>query len=376
MNYLERLKKAKRIVVKVGTTTLTHSQTGKLNFSLLEKLVRQLVDLKNQGLEIILVSSGAVGAGMGRLGLLQKPMMIVENQALAAIGQGVLMHVYEKLFGEYGQLVAQILLTRSDMGERQRYLNARNTILTLFKYQVIPIINENDTVATEELRFGQNDYLSALVTSLMEADLLIQLSDIDGLYTADPRIDPQGELIPLVSEIDEELLKMAGGATTKYGTGGMKTKLEAAKIVLEAGAAMLIMNGQNPEGISNIFRGQKVGTAFVSRQPLINCRKRWLAYGPAINGQIMIDRGAEAALIQKGKSLLPSGIIEVAGPFTEGDLVSIVNMKHQELGRGLSNYSLEQLKIIKGKKSREIINLLGFKAADEAIHRDNLVITS
>ena len=376
MDYLQRLQSADRIVVKVGTSTLTH-RTGKLNLNLMEQLVRQLADLHNQGKEVALITSGAVGAGMGRLGVAAKPSSIMEHQALAAVGQALLMQVYEKFFSEYGKIVAQVLLTRMDVSDRQRYLNSRNTILTLLKYQVIPIINENDTVATEELqyKFGQNDCLSALVAGLIEADLLILLSDIDGLFTADPRQDPVATLVPLVTEISPEITKMAGESGSALGTGGMKTKIEAARMATAVGTSMIIMNGADPSQIQKIFQGKSIGTVFLSNQPLINRRKHWIAYGPPLNGELTVDTGAEQALLLYGKSLLPSGVIAVRGEFGEGDLLKVVNQKNEELGRGFTNYGKEQLLKILGKKSVEIEAILGYKLADEVIHRDNLVIT-
>lgn len=376
LEYLQRLRSAKRIVVKVGTSTLTH-RTGKLNLNLMERLVRQLADLQNQGKEVALVTSGAVGAGMGRLGIAAKPNTIMEHQALAAVGQALLMQVYEKLFSEYGKIVAQVLLTRTDVSDRKRYLNSRNTILALLKYQAIPIINENDTVATEELKykFGQNDCLSALVAGLIEADLLILLSDIDGLYTADPHQDRSATLIPIVTEIHPEIIKMAGGAGSALGTGGMKTKIEAAQMATAAGTSMIIMNGADPSQIQKVFLGEPVGTVFLSNQPLVNSRKHWIAYGPPLNGELMVDEGAEAALLKHGKSLLPSGVVNVLGEFDDGDLLKIVNQKGVELGRGFTNYGYETLQKICGKKSTEIEAILGYKITDEVIHRDNLVIT-
>lgn len=369
------LRDAKRVVVKVGTSTLAHG-TGKLNLNRMEQLVRELVDLQNQGREVVLVTSGAVGIGLGRLGLLKRPVSIIDRQAVAAVGQGLLMQVYEKLFAEYGQIVAQVLLTRSDISDRKRYLNARNTILTLLKYRVVPIINENDTVATEELKIGENDSLSALVAGLIEADLLILLSDIDGLYSADPKTDSSATLIPLVRELNSEIMAMAGGAGSNLGTGGMITKLEAAKMATAAGTTMVLMNGRDPAKIQAIFNGAPEGTVFLSNQQPVNSRKRWIAYGPLVNGELIVDDGAERALLKKGTSLLPSGIVEVSGDFEEGDLIKISTINREELGRGLTNYGKDQLLKIKGRKSSEIEKILGFKAADEVVHRDNLVITA
>ncbi len=375
MDYLRRLQEARRIVIKVGTSTLTHA-SGKLNLNRMEQLVRQLADLQNQGKEVVLVTSGAVGAGLGRMGLSERPSSIIERQAMAAIGQGLLMQVYEKLFSEYGQIVAQVLLTRDDLSDRKRYLNARNTILTLLQYRAIPVINENDTVATEELKIGENDALSALVAGLIEADLLILLSDVDGLYTADPRLDASATLIPVVAEVDQQIRAMAGGAGSCWGTGGMITKIEAAQMATAAGTSMILLNGKEPSKIQGIFNAEPVGTVFLSSHNVVSSRKRWIAYGPQVNGAVIVDAGAERALLHQGKSLLPSGIIGLKGEFEEGDMIQVLNSDGTELGRGLSNYAKEHLQRIIGKKSTAIETLLGFKTADEAIHRDNLVITA
>lgn len=374
MDYREQICKAKRIVVKVGTSTLTYPG-GQLNLSRMEQLVRQLVDLKHQGKEVVLVSSGAVGAGMGRLGLTVRPSSIVQRQALAAVGQGLLMQVYEKIFSEYNQVTAQVLLTRSDVSDRRRYLNARNTILALLQYQAIPIINENDTVATEELKFGENDALSALVTGLIDAELLILLSDIDGLYTHDPKEDERAVLVPYVTEITPEIRKMAGGAGSSLGTGGMLTKINAAQMATVSGATMVLMNGNNPGRLHDLFTGDLVGTVFLSKQSVVNHRKRWIAFGLEASGALTVDCGAEKAILNAGKSLLPSGIQQVAGDFEEGDLVRILNGSGQEIARGLSNYRTDQLQKIIGKKTQDIELILGYKPSDEVIHRDNLVVT-
>ncbi len=375
MDYLKRLQQSGRVVVKVGTSTLTH-QSGKLNLCRMEQLVRQLTDIQNQGKEVVLVTSGAVGAGLGRLGISERPSSIIERQAMAAIGQGLLMQVYEKLFSEYGQIVAQVLLTRSDIGDRKRYLNARNTILTLLQYRVIPIINENDTVATEELKIGENDALSALVAGLIEADLLILLSDVDGLYSADPRKDSAATLISLVEEVDPRIRAMAGGAGSAMGSGGMITKIEAAQMATAAGVSMVLMNGNEPSNIQKLFSGEPIGTVFLSANHQVSSRKRWIAYGPQATGEIVVDAGAERAIVHQGKSLLPSGIVATQGEFEEGDMVRIINTSGLELARGLSNYGRDSLERIKGKRSSDIEQTIGFKPADEVVHRDNLVITA
>lgn len=367
------LKNGQRLVVKIGSSTLTYS-TGKLNLYQLERLVREIADLKHQGLEIILVTSGAVGAGMGKLGLEERPKNIPEKQALAAIGQGILMHMYEKFFSEYDKTVAQVLLTREDFMNRGRYLNARNTLLTLLRLGVIPIINENDTVAFEEIKFGDNDTLAALVSGLVDADLLILLSDIDGLYTADPRQDATAQLIKVVEELTPEIIEFAGGAGTKLGSGGMMTKLQAAKIASNSGIPMMVINGSREGIIREITQGANPGTLFMPREHRINMRKTWIAVASKANGRLYVDRGAEKALIEKGKSLLPSGITKVEGNFKRGCVVKIIGPSH-EIARGIVNYEASEIEQIKGCQSQEIEKILGHKDYDEVIHRDNLTLT-
>lgn len=352
---------------------MTHS-TGHLNLGGIEKIVRQVTDLHNQGKEVLLVSSGAVGAGMGRLGLAEKPKTIPEKQALAAIGQGLLMQVYAKIFSEYGKNVAQVLLTREDLGERKRYLNARHTLLNLLDYHTIPIINENDVVAVEELKFGDNDTLSALVAGLIDADLLVILSDIEGLYTADPRHDDTACLIRQVEEITLEIEALAGGAGTATGTGGMFTKIQAAKIATNSGVAMIIANGSEESIILRATDAQDVGTLFLPKEHKLHSRKRWLAFGLPLHGALLVDKGAEKAIQEKGKSLLPRGVLAVKGEFQEGDLVAVCNSQGEEIARGLVNYSNKELALIKGLYTKDIISVLGHKHYDEIIHRDNLVV--
>ncbi|MGI6226887.1 MAG: glutamate 5-kinase [Peptococcales bacterium] len=364
---------ARRIVVKVGTSTLTHS-TGKLNLNLIEKLVRQLTDLRYQDKEVLLVTSGAVGAGMGRLGLSEKPKTIPDKQAAAAVGQGILMHIYEKLFSEYGQVVAQLLLTRSDVNDRRRFLNARNTLLTLLNKGVVPIINENDTVAVEEIKFGDNDTLGALVAGLVDADLLILLSDIDGLYTGDPRKDNNARLIPVVEEITDEIQGLAGSVGSKFGSGGMATKISAAKIAVNAGIPMIIANGSQPDIIRDVFAGSAIATLFIPREVRPHARKSWIAFGSNIEGKLWVDQGARKAILTNGKSLLPSGITKVEGDFTSGHVVSIVDIDGLEFARGIVNYNALELEKIKGVQCKEIASILGYKDYDEVIHRDNLAL--
>ncbi len=372
---LERstLAEAKRVVVKVGTSTLTHS-TGKPNLFRIEQLAKELADLANQGKEIILVSSGAVGAGMDRLGLKERPKTIPEKQAAAAVGQGLLMHIYEKAFSEYGQVVAQVLLTREDSVNRSRYANSRNTLRTLLSHGVIPIVNENDAVAIDELKIGDNDTLSAMVANIVDADLLIILSDIDGLYTANPQTDPTATLVHELADITEEVEASAGGAGTTRGTGGMYTKIQAAKMVINSGIAMVIASGLEKDAIRRVLQGEKIGTLFLSRENRLQFRKRWLAFGSRVKGCIQVDEGCERAIVEHGSSVLPAGVIAVQGDFEEGMTVSILSASGREIARGLVNYSAADVQHIQGAHTHEIADLLGTKPYDEVIHRDNLVL--
>lgn len=366
--------KVKRIVVKVGSSSITHP-TGKLNLNQIESLVRQLADLAHQGKEIILVSSGAVGAGMGKLGLKERPKTIPEKQAAAAVGQGVLLHMYEKIFAEYGPTVAQVLLTREDLSDRKRFLNARNALLTLISFGVIPIINENDTVAVDEIKFGDNDTLSAMVASLVEADLLIILSDIDGLYTGNPQKDAKAKLVPMVEEITPEVEALAGGAGSKLGTGGMLTKLQAGKIAMNSGVSMMIGKGQQPRILLDLVAGEDLGTWFIPKNSKLQCKKKWIAFGTAVQGTITVDAGAAKALSAGGKSLLASGITKIEGQFGQGNAVRVCDEAGQEIARGLVNYTSEEVDKIKGLHSKAFDEVLGQHDYDEVIHRDNLTIS-
>jgi glutamate 5-kinase len=364
----------KRLVVKVGTSTVTHP-TGKLNLGGLEQVVRQVADAANAGCEVALVSSGAVGAGLGRLGWTRRPATIPEKQAVAAVGQSLLMQLYEKLFAEYGLTIAQVLLTREDVADRRRYLNARTTLLTLLAYGVVPIINENDTVAVEELHFGDNDTLSALVASLISADLLVILSDIDGLFTADPRKDPAATLVPRVEEVTPEVEALAGGAGTARGTGGMQTKLAAAKIAQNSGVNLVIANATRPAVLADALAERPVGTWFPARGRL-GSRKQWIAFNVPPTGRLVVDAGARRALAERGKSLLPSGVLSVEGEFEAGDAVAILDPEGGEFARGLTNYSAADLRRLLGLRTPEIAEVLGERLYEEAVHRDNLVLLS
>lgn len=364
---------AKRIVIKVGTSTLSHS-TGKLNFQRIEKLVRELADLANQGKEIILVTSGAVSAGMDRLGLKEKPKTIPEKQAAAAVGQGILLHTYEKIFGEYGQIVAQVLLTREDSVNRKRYANSRNTLLTLLSMGVIPIINENDAVAVDELKIGDNDTLSAMVASIVDADVLIILSDVEGVFTANPQSDPTAALIPEISDITPELEDLAGGPGSMRGTGGMYTKIQAAKIAVNSGVVMVIASGFRDGVVREVLSGSNVGTLFLSKESRLHIRKRWLAFGARIRGSVFVDKGCEQAIVTTGSSLLPAGITEVDGEFEQGSTIRVLSSEGREIARGVVNYGSDDVRKIAGVQTQDIIEKLGSKLYDEVIHRDNMVV--
>ena len=368
------LAKVKRIVVKVGTSTITYPNCSR-NFTRMDHLCRELADLHNQGLEVILVTSGAVAVGSERLGLKEKPKTIPGKQAAAAVGQGILMNTYEKLFAEYGQIVAQVLLTRTEVLDRHRYTNSRNTFMELLKQGVIPIVNENDVVALDDLKIGDNDNMSALVAGIVDADLDILLSDIDGLYTANPKTHPDAKLVYEVREITPEVEASAGAAGSGFGTGGMFTKIQAAKAATSSGISMIIASGTEPNAITRILKGEQLGTLFISRENRLQFRKRWLAFGSRIEGSLLVDTGCAKAIRRPGGSIiLPAGIKEVSGEFEAGHTVSVRDENGNELARGLTHYSSRELEKIKGHKSSDIVSILGEKTYDEVIHRDDLVI--
>jgi len=361
----------KRIVIKIGTAVLT-KPSGVINEVTIERIVDDVAELLNSGAEVIIVTSGAIGAGMGRLKL--QGGSIREKQALASIGQGHLMSIYEKFFRKHKRLVAQVLLTSDDLAQRQRYLNARNTLLTLLSLGVVPVVNENDTVAVEEIKFGDNDRLSALVASKVEADQLVILTDVDGFFSADPRAEKKVKLIREIEAITPELEEKASGRGTQRGTGGMVTKLEAARIATASGITMYIANGNKEKVLKKIWNGENPGTKFLPGKAKIVSRKRWIAFDTRIEGKIAVDEGAKEALLKRGKSLLPSGISQVEGRFSTGACVAVVDMEGKEFARGLTSYSSDEIEKIKGKKTSEIEKTLGYKDYDEVIHRDNLVI--
>lgn len=373
MDTRQSLVKAKRIVVKVGTSTLTYA-TGKLNFYRIEKLVRELSDLVNQGKEIILVSSGAVATGIDFLGLKEKPKTIPEKQAMAAVGQGILMHTYEKIFGEYGQTVGQVLLTRENSGKHKQYMNSRNVLLTLLKMGIIPVINENDAVAVDELKIGDNDNLSATVATLVDADVLIILSDIEGVYTANPQSDPAATLLKEIEDISPKIEELAGGAGSKLGTGGMYTKIQAAKIAVSAGVTMVIASGSRDGIVRDVLSGAQYGTIFPAKESHLKLRKSWLAFGKLISGDLVVDTGCERAMVHDGSSLLAAGIVSAEGDFVKGSTVRVLSQQGREIARGTVNYEAGELQKIIGKHTEQFYEILGEKVYDEVIHRDNMVL--
>jgi len=368
------LSKSRRIVIKVGSAVLTSSDQG-LDQNRIERLASDISSIMAQGREVVLVSSGAIAAGLAKLGLKRtKGMPLSLKQAAAAVGQSSLMWMYEKTFDAHGKKVAQVLLTREDLSNRTRFLNARNTLQTLLDYGVIPIINENDTVSVDEIKFGDNDNLSSMVVHLTDADLLVILSDIDGLYTADPKRDPSAVLIPLVEKITAEVERCAGDSHSSLGTGGMCSKLMTAKKVGAYGAPMVIVNGKKNGVLQALFEGAEVGTLFLPKPDKQDSRKHWIAYTVCSNGRVMVDDGALEALMNKGKSLLPGGIVKVEGNFKVGDCITCVDRAESAFARGLAKYSSADLDRIKGLKTSQIEAVLGHKDYDEVIHRDDLVI--
>ncbi len=370
---VERLKAAKRIVVKVGSNVLTAPQG--LNLEVVDAISTQISSLIDRGLEVLFVSSGAMAAGLRKMGLSRRPEEIPKRQAIAAVGQSGLMNAYEAAFGRHDKRVAQILLTSEDLNNRKRYLNARNTLHTLLDWKVVPIINENDTVMVEEIKLGDNDNLAAMITLLMDADFLINLTDIEGLYTKDPRTQPDAQLIPEVAVFKREIEGFASHIPGALGRGGMLSKIRAAKKVTAAGVPMIIARGTKPDILPRLFSGEIHGTYFAPRDKKLNRRKCWIAYTLSPKGSLIVDAGAESALLQKGKSLLPSGIIEVEGEFAPGAPAALKNQKRESIGIGLVNYSAADIRAIMGLKTSQIKARLGAKPYDEVIHRDNLVIT-
>ncbi len=364
-----------RMVVKLGTSLLTGG-SDRLDRAMMSRLVDQVAQLHRQGVEMLVVSSGAMAAGRHRLSLTRKIKNIPFKQVLCAVGQSHLMHIYEELFGQYHIPVAQALLTKADLSDRSGYLNARNTLLALLQLRVICVVNENDVVAVDELdeaKFGDNDNLSAMVSNLVDADLLLLLTDTAGLHTADPRHDPGARLISEVERIDAEIESLADKAGA-LGIGGMVTKIEAAKLATASGVTVIIADGREPDIILRLARGEKVGTRFLPTTAKLESRKRWMLSGLCISGKLVVDAGAATALKKQNRSLLAAGIKEAKGDFDRGDLVDIYDVEGLHLGCGLVNYSSSEVELIKGTHSGKIATLLGTDFGPEVVHRDNLAV--
>ena len=366
----------RRVVAKFGTSLLT-AGSNKLNQEKMLDLVNQLAKLHRQGVELVVVTSGAIAAGRERLGLTKKIKGIPYKQVLASVGQGRLMNLYERLFDQHSITVAQALLTKADLLDRHGYLNTRNTLLALLEMGVICIVNENDVVAVDEIeeaKFGDNDNLSAMVANLIDADLLLIMTDIDGLYTADPNKDPDAKLIPLVEKIDAHIEGLVSGSTSGLGTGGMVTKIEAAKMATACGITVIIANGRKPDILTRLVSGESFGTRFLPVRTQLDSRERWMLSGLRTRGAVVVDAGAVLALKRYKRSLLAAGIQQVEGNFHRGDIVDIHDPQGVRMGCGITNYDAEELQAIKGIHSDEIASRLGHDYGSEVVHRNNLVI--
>lgn len=367
------LSRAKRIVIKVGSSVLTGG-TDLLQRRVFNNMASGITRLLKGGREVVLVSSGAIAAGKASLHCVERPTSIPEKQASAAIGQVRLMAQYESCFRRYQQQIAQVLLTSDDLSDRKKFLNARNTLFTLLHCGIIPIINENDSVVVDEIRFGDNDVLSALVTNLIDADLLLILTDREGLYEKDPEEYRDARLIKLVEEVGSRIKECARGAASRLGTGGMQSKVNAAQKASLFGIPTIIVNGTKSRIISRVFAGEDAGTLFLPRRSSLSSRKHWIAFNLRTKGSLVVDDGARRAIVEKGKSLLASGLLSVAGSFAFGDAVSCVDKNGVEFARGLVNYTAGEADKIKGLQSSGIERVLGYKDYDEVIHRDDLVV--
>lgn len=367
-----RLNKARRIVVKLGSNVITASNS--LNLEVIDAISRQISVLNKRGIEVILVSSGAMAAGLRKMKMDGRPDEIPKRQAISAIGQSGLINAYEKSFNAFGKKVAQILLTSEDLNHRKRYLNVRNALYTLIDWDVIPIVNENDTIMIEEIKLGDNDNLAAMITLLLDADFLFILTDIDGLYNKDPRIFEDARLISSVTTFKKEINNYASSIPGTLGTGGMLSKIEAAKKVTSAGIPMIVAKGDTEDVLLRLFDGQTLGTYFVPKNKKMTSRKCWIAHTITPKGSITIDNGAAQAVSKNGKSLLPIGVVDVQGDFGVGAAVNFQTIGQEILGTGLVNYRSSDINLIKGLKTFQIESCLGGKHYDEIIHRDNLVL--
>ena len=369
------IRKVKTAVIKIGSSVLTHDD-GSLDESVFKEIAAQVFNLKQRGVRTIIVSSGAIASGMKKLGLSSKPVEIDVKQAISACGQTELIRSYEEAFSEFGLNVAQILLTRDGFSDRKRFLNSRKTIRRLLEMEIIPVINENDTVAFEEIMFGDNDNLAALVISLTEADLLVLLSNVEGFFDKDPAKDKTAELLSTIAEIDSRIESFAGDTFGKTTSGGMRTKIQAARTAAAFGVPTIIANGKRKDSLLNIFNGHEYGTVILPTGERLTGKKHWIAYTLKPQGKLILDEGAAEAITKKGRSLLPSGIREVEGEFGIGELVSCFNSSEVEISRGLCSYGSSEVRKILGKKSSEIEDVLGYRYSDEIIHRNEMVILS
>ncbi len=371
----ELFSRCRRVLIKVGSAIVTGPKG--LDRAMIHRLSDQIAELRGRTprIDILVVSSGAIASGMYRMGLAERPRSIPHKQAVAAVGQGALMEAWEAAFDKYDLLVAQVLLTSEDLANRHRYLNARNTLETLLSWGITPIINENDTVVVEEIKFGDNDHLSALIAGLVGADLVINLTDIDGLYECNPRRNPAARLIPVVNRVDRTILACAAPEPGSVGTGGMLSKVNAARKCLALGIPMTIAPGKHRDVLLRLFAGEELGTMFVPKERSWSGKKVWLANLPKPAGEITLDDGAVTALVERGRSLLPIGIREVRGVFGIGAPVRCIDRNGNVIGIGLSNYKSTEIENIKGRHSDEIEGLIGYKHSDEVIHRDNFVLT-
>src|SRR5262245_40542743 len=364
------LNRVRRVVVKVGSGLVTRPDQGP-SPALIGRLVDDLAALIEDRREVALVSSGAIATGMARLRLSARPRSIPEKQAAAAVGQSALMWHYEQAFKKHDLQVGQVLLTGQDISDRSRYLNARNTLLALLEFSVVPIVNENDTVAVDEIKVGDNDNLAALVAHLIDADLLVLLTDVDGLYTGDPRRDPTARRLETVEVVTEDIQKLVFDAAGRISVGGMSTKLQAAQKANTSGIPMVIASGHEAGTLSRLLKGEAVGTYFQPRDDRLAARKRWIGFAVPPQGRLMVDAGARKALTERGKSLLPSGLVDVEGEFAAGAVVGLAEFDGPDFARGLVNYDADELRTIRGAKTAEIEKALGYRGIDEATHRDS-----
>ncbi|MED5578416.1 MAG: glutamate 5-kinase [Nitrospinota bacterium] len=365
--------RSKRLVIKVGSSVLTETDEVGLNMQILASIASQISNLLDSGREIVLVSSGAIAAGLKHLNIKKYPKNMPERQAAAAVGQPILMDAYSKVFNKLGLNIAQILLTHSDLDERERFLNACNTIDNLLHKGVVPIVNENDTVSTEEIKFGDNDSLAVQVAQMTRSGLVVILSDVEGMYNANPNINENAKLLSRVDNLSDELINAAGKSNNKFSHGGMVAKIKAIQVLSQVGISTLMLKGRNENVVLRSLEGEDLGSFFVPKKKRINARKSWIGTTAKSRGWLKIDHGAVEALLRKGRSLLPSGVVDAGGNFSFGDVVELQTFEGKSLGRGLVNYNCEEVKLIAGKQTREISSILGSKDYDEIVHRNNFL---